>query len=144
MQSKFKTLSKGGAKKITIICTFIVLMFLCAPLKNFAQKNIIHQTQLWYAYFNNLKFNDKYRLLTDVQERQFIEPVGGQGNLIFRSILYCNLGNNWEAGAGMALFFTSPQKVPSTSDLVVPELRPTIDFVNKQKIGIVNVNQRYR
>src|SRR6478672_6204912 len=88
------------------------------PLTAIAQKEVIHQTQLWYAYFNNLKFSDKYRLLTDIQERHFIEPVGSQGNLIFRSILYRSLGNNWEAGAGLALFFTSPQKIPSSSDLV--------------------------
>jgi len=117
---------------------------LLLPLTTIAQKEVIHQTQLWYAYFNNLKFSDKYRLLTDVQERYFIEPVGSQGNLIFRSILYRSLGNNWEAGAGMCVFFTSPQKIPSTSDLVVPELRPTIDFIYKQKAGRLNINHRYR
>jgi hypothetical protein len=117
---------------------------LLLPLTTIAQKEVMHQTQLWYAYFNNLKFSDKYRLLTDVQERQFIKPVGAQGNLIFRSILYRSLGNNWEAGAGLALFFTSPQKIPSSIDLVVPELRPTIDFTYKQKAGNLNISHRYR
>jgi hypothetical protein len=121
---------------------FISIFFL--PLTAIAQKEVIHQTQLWFAYFNNLKFSDKYRLLTDVQERYFIEPVGSQGNLIFRSILYRSLGNNWEAGAGMCVFFTSPQKIPSSSDLVVPELRPTVDFIYKQKAGSLNINHRYR
>ena len=129
------------AKKITPV---IVLVISGLPSKTFAQKQVLHQTQLWYAYFNNLKFSDKYRLLTDVQERQFIEPVGAQGNLIFRSILYRNLGGNWEAGAGMALFFSSPQKIPTTSKLVVPELRPTVDIIYRQKAGIVNINHRYR
>src|SRR6476620_4768770 len=99
-------------KRLIIQPVFMVsiAMSLCTSLnaQTPTQKTILHQTQLWYAYFNNLKFSDKYRLLTDIQERQFIEPVGAQGNLIFRSILYRRLGNNWEAGAGMCVFFTSP------------------------------------
>ena len=119
---------------------FITMM----PLKTQAQKQIVHQSQLWYAYFNNLKFSDKYRLLTDVQERQFIKPVGAQGTFLFRSILYRNLGNNWEAGIGLARFYQSPTKIPSTSNLVIPEWRPTIDFVNKTKAGAVNLSSRVR
>jgi len=114
------------------------------PLKTHAQKQVLHQTQLWYAYFNNLKFSSKYRLLTDVQERQFIEPVGAQGTFLFRAILYRNLGSGWEAGIGLARFYQSPTKIPSTSTLVVPEWRPTVDFVNKQKAGAFNISQRFR
>ena len=109
-----------------------------------AQKNLIHQTQLWYAYFNTLKFNDNYRLVTDVQERQFIEPVGAQGTFLIRSIFYRNLGNNWEAGLGCALFFNSPQKIPSSTHTAVPEIRPTFDIINKQKAGNLNIGHRYR
>src|SRR6478736_8222113 len=99
------------------------------PLTTIAQKEVMHQTQLWYAYFNNLKFSNKYRLLTDIQERQFIEPVGAQGTFLFRAILYRNLGSGWEAGIGLARFYQSPTKIPTTSTLVVPEWRPTVDFV---------------
>jgi Protein of unknown function (DUF2490) len=122
----------------------VVLLVLFMPFAASAQKTILHQTQLWYAYFNNLKFNDKWRLLTDVQERQFIEPVGAQGTFLFRSILYHNLGSGWEMGAGLARFYQSPTKIPTTSTLVVPEWRPTIDFVNKSKAGAVNFSQRFR
>jgi len=123
-----------------------IAMSLCTSLnaQTPTQKTILHQTQLWYAYFNNLKFSDKYRLLTDIQERQFIEPVGAQGTFLFRSILYRNLGGGWEAGIGLARFYQSPTKIPSSSDLVVPEWRPTVDFVNKQKAGAFNISQRFR
>jgi Protein of unknown function (DUF2490) len=104
----------------------------------------LNQTQLWYAYFNNLKFNSKFRLLTDVQERQFVKPVGAQGTFLFRTILYRNLGNNWEAGVGVARFYQSPTKIPTASNMVVPEWRPTIDFVNKQKAGALNYGSRFR
>jgi hypothetical protein len=136
-------LLKRVTKRTTFLFTlgsFIAMM----PLKTQAQKQIVHQSQLWYAYFNNLKFNSKYRLLTDVQERQFIEPVGAQGTFLFRAILYRNLGNNWEAGVGLARFYQSPTKIPTTSDLVIPEWRPTVDFVNKQKAGAVNLSSRVR
>lgn len=127
----------------TLFIAFGVLI-VSAPLKTKAQKEILHQTQLWYSYFNNLKFSNKYRLLTDVQERQFIEPVGAQGTFLFRSILYRNLGGGWEAGVGLARFYQSPTKIPTTSTLVVPEWRPTVDFVNKQKAGAVNLSSRFR
>ncbi|HEY6977275.1 MAG TPA: DUF2490 domain-containing protein, partial [Chitinophagaceae bacterium] len=142
MQLKLNLRDKKSAlRTLQVTIAFFSIFF---PLTAIGQKEVIHQTQLWYAYFNNLKFSDKYRLLTDIQERYFIEPVGSQGNLIFRSILYRSLGNNWEAGAGMSLFLTSPQKIPSSSDLVVPELRPTIDFIYKQKAGGLNISHRYR
>jgi hypothetical protein len=125
---------------------FIVIgaLIISMPLKTQAQKTVLNQAQLWYAYFNNLKFSNKYRLLTDIQERQFIEPVGAQGTFLFRSILYRNLGGGWEAGVGLARFYQSPTKIPTTSTLVVPEWRPTVDFVNKQKAGAFNLSQRFR
>ena len=127
-------------KPLFIISTLLAV----APINSQAQKNVLHQAQIWYSYYNNLKFSDKYRLLTDIQERQFIAPVGAQGTFLFRSILYRNLGNNWEAGVGLARFYQSPTKIPSSSDLVVPEWRPTIDFVNKQKAGAANLGSRFR
>jgi hypothetical protein len=137
-----KLLKSAFTKKIFLIAFVVLITGL--PLITRAQKQVIHQTQLWYAYFNNLKFSNKYRLLTDVQERQFIEPVGAQGTFLFRSVLYRSLGNGWEAGVGLARFYQSPTKIPTTSTLVVPEWRPTIDFVNKQKAGAVNLSSRMR
>lgn len=121
-----------------------VVLFFSGVSGIYAQKNLIHQTQLWYAYFNTIKFSDNYRLVSDVQERQFIEPVGAQGNFIIRSIFYKNLGNNWEAGLGCALFFNSPQKIPSSTHTAIPEIRPTFDIINKQKAGNLNISHRYR
>jgi hypothetical protein len=132
--------------KTSINPVLIILIFssFAHPLTSLAQKTHIHQTQLWYGYFNTLKFSDDYRLITDVQERQFIEPVGAQGNFILRTILYKNLGNNWEIGLGPALFFNSPQKIPSPTSTAVPEIRPTFDILNKQKTGKLNIGHRYR
>lgn len=140
-QPKLTTPYKKAVNQVFILLIFSAF---ANPSKTIAQKTHIHQTQLWYAYFNTLKFSDNYRLVTDVQERQFIEPVGSQGNFILRTILYRNLGNNWEAGLGSSLFFNSPQKVPSPTNTVIPEIRPTLDIVNKQKVGKLNIGHRYR
>lgn len=139
--------SKPTAHAVKNVNLLIVLLFVIPFSKTsivIAQKNKIYQTQLWYAYFNTLKFSNNYRILTDVQERQFIEPVGAQGTFLLRTVLYRNLGNNWEAGLGSAVFFTSPQKIPSPAKTAIPELRPTFDIVNKQKAGKLNIGHRYR
>jgi len=136
-------LLKRIIRQTTLAIVFVILI-VGIPLKMHAQKNVLNQAQLWYSYFNNLKFSNKYRLLTDVQERQFIKPVGAQGTFLFRSILYRNLGGGWEAGIGLARFYQSPTKIPTSSTLVVPEWRPTVDFVNKQKAGAFNLSQRFR
>ena len=132
------------ASNPAITCIFIYILCICSPIQLFAQKQKINQSKLWYAYFNHIRFSNNYRLLTDVQERHFIAPVGAQGNLIFRSIVYKNLGNNWEVGAGLGLFFSGPSRIPAANTLIIPEIRPTIDFIHREKAGALNINQRYR
>lgn len=136
--------SQINDKCLLFISCFFLMMFLFFPAKMYAQKDTRQQAQVWYAYFNDLKFSNSLRLGTDVQERQFIKPVGAQGSLHFRTILYHNLGHNWEAGTGLGLFFNSPQNIPSSSDLAVPELRPTVDILNRQKAGKLQITNRLR
>lgn len=126
--------------------TYAIICILSAfiPGKIFAQKQKINQSLIWYAYYNNLKFSSKFRLQTDIQERQFILPVGAQSTYLFRTILYYNLGGNWEVGAGPAVFFNNTSDIPSANKLSVPELRPTIDFLNRQSIGDLKISHAYR
>lgn len=121
----------------------LVLLFACTSKLN-AQHNHVHQSQMWYAYFNTLKFDDKLQLVSDVQERTFFQPAGAQSNFILRGILYYNLGKKWSAGFGGAFFLNSPQNVPSLSRLAVPELRPNLDFMNKSELGKFNIGHRFR
>jgi hypothetical protein len=108
-----------------------------------AQKKVTHQELIWYGYYNTLKFNKSWIVNSEIQERQFINP-SAQHQLVFRSSLQRNLGENWNASVGMTYFLQSPQDSESESNLIVPELRPNIGFDNKQKLSFGTISHRYK
>jgi len=119
----------------------IVLLFFQGIVS--AQKNVTHQQQLWYGYYNSLSINEKWSLKSEIQERHFINP-SAQHQLLFRADLEYKLVENWNVFAGGAFFLQSPNDPYSESDLVVPELRPNIGFNNKQKLSSVTICHRYK
>lgn len=128
--------------RITIIiaCIFFVI---AKPVH--AQKNIVHQNMVWFNYVNSLKLNDKSSIVTDIQERVFTKPEFAQHQFLFRPTFYRSLGNNWDAGVGLSLFLHDPQIFPVALRLTVPELRPNIDFIYRQKTsGGLSLSHRYR
>lgn len=86
-----------------------------------------------------------FEVETDVQERFFISPLA-QHQMVFRSMLTKKIEKNWKASLGGCYFLQSPQN-PNTkvNNLVVPEIRPHVEFKNKQKFGKkIEINQRFR
>lgn len=120
----------------------IVLIF-CFSTNLFAQKNVEHQDLVWYGYYNTVEINEKYSVLSEIQERHFINPVA-QHQLVFRSNLQRKLGEQWNVSGGITYFLQSPNNPESESDLVVPEIRPDIGFGYQQKINSVTINHRYK
>lgn len=108
-----------------------------------AQKRIENQKLIWYGYYNQLKWNDKWSLNSEIQERHFYNPVA-QHQLVFRSNLDRVIKGDWNISAGMTLFLQSPNDPNSDSNLMVPELRLDIGFSNKQKIGLLTISHRYK
>jgi hypothetical protein len=106
-------------------------------------KQVTEQQLVWYAYFNTLEFNEKWFLTSEIQERRFRNP-DKQHQLLFRSHLHYVLGNNWDVSAGFTYFLQSPQDPLAISRLVVPELRPHIQFDHKQPLGRLTIVHRYR
>lgn len=123
--------------------TVLLVALLFFQLDVSAQKNVTHQQQLWYGYYNSLPFNEKWSLKSEIQERQFINP-SAQHQLLFRTDLEYKLVENWTVLFGGAFFLQSPNDPYSESDLVVPELRPNIGFNNEQKYSFVTVYHRYK
>lgn len=121
----------------------ILLTVLLFPKLLLAQKNIEKQQLIWYGYYNTLKFNEKWSLLSEIQERQFYNPTA-QHQLVFRSNLERKLIGNWNASAGITYFLQNPNNPESESNLTVPELRPDIGFNNKQKLSFITINHRYK
>jgi hypothetical protein len=121
----------------------ILVIILLLPEFLLAQKKVENQQLIWYGYYNNLKFNENWNLNSEIQERQFYNPTG-QHQLVFRSNLERKLIADWNASVGMTLFLQNPNTPNSESNLTVPELRPNIGFSNKQKLGFVTINHRYK
>jgi hypothetical protein len=121
----------------------IVFIIVLLPEFFLAQKIVEHQQLIWYGYYNSLKFNEKWSLNSEIQERQFYQPTA-QHQLVFRTNLERKLIGDWNASVGMTYFLQNPNNPTSESNLTVPELRPDIGFGNKQKLGIVTINHRYK
>lgn len=124
-------------KKLILVIILIIPEFLLA------QKKIEKQQLIWYGYYNALKFNENWSLNSEIQERQFYNPTA-QHQLVFRSNLERKVFEEWKASVGMTLFLQNPNTPNSKSNLTVPELRPNIGFSNKQKLGFVTINHRYK
>ena len=63
---------------------------------------------------------------------------------MFRSNLERKLIGNWKASVGMTFFLQNPNNPNSESNLSVPELRPDIGLIHKQKLGFLTINHRYK
>lgn len=124
-------------KKLILVIILIIPEFLLA------QKKVENQQLIWYGYYNALKFNENWSLNSEIQERQFYNPTA-QHQLVFRSNLERKVFGDWKASVGMTYFLQNPNNPNSESNLTVPELRPNIGFSNKQKLGFVTINHRYK
>ncbi len=121
----------------------ILVIILLLPEFLLAQKKVENQQLIWYGYYNNLKFNENWNLNSEIQERQFYNPTA-QHQLVFRSNLERKIFGDWKASVGMTLFLQNPNTPNSESNLTVPELRPDVGFSNKQKLGFLTINHRYK
>ncbi|OWY24831.1 DUF2490 domain-containing protein [Sphingobacteriales bacterium UPWRP_1] len=125
-------------------CLFAMLLLCCITLNRIvAQKSVMQQQQLWYAYYNTLVINKKWQLLTDVQERHFINPVQ-QHQFLVRTHLHYRTKTDWSLGAGGSLFIVGNPVPGGETNLMVPELRPHIEFNHKTKSNLLGISHRYR
>ena len=121
---------------------FLMIIMILTASSVLAQKTITKQNLIWYAYIQNLKINDRFSIQTDIQERYFIAPAK-QGQFLIRSAFKTIIASNWDFGAGIAFFLTNTD--PSVDyTLETPEVRPHIEFNNKQTLKHVSISHRYR
>ncbi|MFZ1688112.1 MAG: DUF2490 domain-containing protein [Flavobacteriales bacterium] len=106
-------------------------------------KTKTNQQLVWFVYNNTLTFSPKWALATDIQERRFINP-SAQHQFLVRTKVQYTLGQGWDVGLGGCIFWQSPNDPNSTSDLVVPELRPHLEVSQKQKVRFFKINHRYK
>lgn len=97
-------------------------------------KKIKHQDLVWFSYFIKKQITKKLEIESDVQERFFFKPLA-QHQFVVRSMLTAVLANELMGSAGLCYFLQSPQEPKVAKyNLVVPEIRPHIEFKNKQKL----------
>ncbi|PZX58500.1 uncharacterized protein DUF2490 [Algoriphagus ratkowskyi] len=129
-------------KAITYTSIFIFLSFL--PQASIAQKDVTHQQLIWYGYFLTLPIDDNWSVVAEVKERHFVHPFA-QHQLSLRTHIHRKLGaNGWEASAGFATFYQSPNNPKSELDLVEPELRPHMEMAYRQTLKKLTLDHRYR
>jgi len=123
----------------------ILIVCLCAhTISAWAQKNITNQSVVWYGYTLTLQLSDRWYWQNEIQERHYINPTA-QHQFLVRSHLHRLLGNSgWEASAGICAFWQSPNDPNATNRLKIPELRPHIEFIYKQKLARFALDHRYR
>lgn len=109
---------------------------------NFAQKTITNQNLIWYVYAQNLKINERFSVQTDIQERHFIAPFK-QSQFLVRSTFKTAIKHNFDFGVGFCFFLANTDPTVDY-DLQTPEVRPYIEFNNKQPFKRVTVSHRAR
>lgn len=107
-----------------------------------AQKTVTNQALTWFTFNQNLKINDRFSVQTDIQERFFIAPLK-QSQFLIRSTFKTAIKQNWDFGVGFCFFLTNTDPTVNFH-LQVPEVRPYIEFNNKQVLKRIVVSHRYR
>ena len=122
-------------KKILLICLIII------PLTSYSQEGKLGN---WWIYFGNMKIKSDWNWHNEVQYRNY-NVAGDLEQLLIRTGIGYNLtedNNNILIGYGYIL---SQNHVDGSEDKVsVNENRIYQQFINRQKIGIVAVQHRYR
>lgn len=114
-------------------CSLILLLAFFANSLAAQTRNIAHQNIAWLGYMNNLQISHRWSLSSETQVRYFFD--NGNRNLwAVRFRLYRKLGKNWETATGIARF-VNLRNTPEALALAVPELRPMLEFGQRQTLS---------
>lgn len=120
---------------------FFLLSFFCF-LNCISQKNIDNQRFIWTRYNNQLEFNPKWVLQTEVDNRVFLNEFK-QNTLVVRTQVRNIIDDKLEWGAGFVYLGTKTQNSDATSSFIVPEYRAQQDVTFRQKMGKIALSHRY-
>lgn len=106
-------------------------------------KRVTSQSLGWFAYFYTVKVNDRWSFGGDAQSRNFLGP-GAPHQIVVRGHVIRELGSGWDVRAGGCGFLHWPNYPTAEGGLIVPELRPHVEFDHAQRSGRLRVSHRYR
>lgn len=109
-----------------------------------AQKVVTDQRLFWYAYVISVKLDPQWYWQTELQERHYVAPFAQHQKLV-RAHIHRRLGaSGWEVSTGMCGFFQGPNDPEALVRLTIPELRPHVEFANRQVVRWLTLDHRYR
>ena len=123
---------------------FFLLLFL-GTLFTYAQnvKNTDHQNIIWTRYYNQLFFNEKWSLHTELDNRVFVKPF--QENVFVARIQgRYKINEHLETGVGFAYFSVDTQIPEVNPAFNTPEYRGQQDLSWKETAGKITINQRFQ
>jgi hypothetical protein len=131
-QDKFYIVER---KDIISMKSILTLVLLLPTLVLWGQKEILHQQQIWYKYSLKVPVGDKWQILQELDDRNFINPAR-QSQFLTRTHLQRKLGGGWDIALGFAFFIHSLPQEPEVEDYTnYGELRPSFEITNLQKIS---------
>lgn len=125
--------------------TIVVFLSLLTTSTNLlGQKSTINQNLYWLRYYNQFTLDKKFVWHNELEERRFFDK-NRLNNLIIHSRLHYNLKPNTEIAIGLTYSLQNPQDPNSTSNLIVPEIRPVQEFNYTMRINNkLSLQQRLR
>jgi hypothetical protein len=98
--------------------------------------------QLWFQYFLNLRFNEKWTLVNDAGYRRTEQLVHKPSLWFVRSGLQYQLNNDYAVTAGYTFFMNYADR--KHAQYYRQEHRPWLRFTMVQKRGKLQIQHRYR
>ena len=103
------------------------LVFFLFGLAVTAQKSVTNQSLYWLRYYSQLTLNKKWVWHNEFEDRRFFEH-NRQHHFIMHSRLHYKIHPNADVALGLTYSLQSPQDPQSTSNVVIPEIRPVQEF----------------
>lgn len=122
---------------------FIFFLFATSYCQGQKEKNIDHQSILWTRYYNQVFFNEKWSLHSEIDNRLFLKPI--QENVFLARVQgRYKINEHLETGVGFAYFSVNTQIPEVNPDFTIPEYRGQQDLTWKQNLGKFTINQRFQ
>lgn len=125
---------------------FRVLLFL-AFLSQFSlaqtKKNIDQQTLTWIRYYNILPVSEKWSLHSEIDNRNFVNPVHQNLFVIRLQARYRN-SQHIDLGGGFAYFNVNTQNPDADPDFSIPEYRGQQDITLIHDIAKIIFHNRFQ
>ncbi len=127
--------------KIFRLTFFLVLISQLTLAQN--KRNIDHQSLTWIRYYNILPLTEKWALHSEIDNRNFINPVR-QNLFVIRVQGRYRANKNIDLGGGFTYFNANTQNPNNNPDYSIPEYRLQQDVTFIHEIAKITFHNRFQ